>query len=138
MYKDLNRKREYQKQWVQKRKSKWFSENGPCVICGSSERLELDHINPETKVTNSIWSWSEKRRSDELIKCQILCYECHKKKTAIFMSKIKTGISSSGNRKLTPEDVILAKEFYNSGMSYREIGKYFNIDHSNILRRIRK
>ena len=87
-YKNIEAKREYQRNWVAKRKSEWFLNNGPCVKCASWADLELDHIDPDTKVTNSIWSWSEKRREEELAKCQILCSKCHKKKTKAYMSKL--------------------------------------------------
>ena len=43
----------------------------PCVMCGSNEHLELDHIKPcfyggKTELSNLQW----------------LCYDCHKEKTA--------------------------------------------------------
>lgn len=73
--------REYQRKWIARRRSAWLSANGPCVKCGSTEHLEVDHIDPETKVNHNVWSWKEERRLGELAKCQILCYDCHKNKT---------------------------------------------------------
>lgn len=73
--------RRYQRDWVANRRDAWFAENGPCVNCGSWEQLELDHIDPKTKVTSHVWSWSEKRRIEELAKCQVLCSVCHLRKT---------------------------------------------------------
>lgn len=29
-----------------------------------------------------MWSWNEKKRLPELLKCQVLCYVCHKAKHA--------------------------------------------------------
>ncbi|MGW5635712.1 HNH endonuclease [Streptomyces sp. NPDC003832] len=52
-----------------------------CVRCGSTERLELDHIEPGAKVTHRIWSWSAERRATELAKCQPLCAGCHRSKS---------------------------------------------------------
>lgn len=52
-----------------------------CAKCGSVNRLEIDHINPKEKNTHVIWLWSEERRQEELKKCQVLCYHCHKLKT---------------------------------------------------------
>lgn len=51
----------YQREWVRKRRSDWIASNGPCVWCGSSDRLELDHIDPSQKLSHAIWSWSDKR-----------------------------------------------------------------------------
>lgn len=75
-----SRARAYAK--VKARRLQWFLENGPCVVCGSSENLELDHIVPEEKVSHNIWSWSYEKRIEELNKCQVLCHQCHLKKTS--------------------------------------------------------
>lgn len=77
-----DKKREYQRLWVARRKEEFFKDKS-CVKCGSTERLELDHVDPSKKVSHSIWSWSETRRNEELVKCQILCYNCHLDKTII-------------------------------------------------------
>lgn len=77
--------REYGKKWyievIAPRRVKWFEENGPCACCGSWEHLELDHVDRTTKVHHAVWTWSEQRRAEELLKCQPLCYSCHKKKS---------------------------------------------------------
>lgn len=77
------KKRVYQLGWIQKRRQAWLDENGPCKQCGSSDRLEVDHIDPTTKEYNPshIWSRNPDVRRKELAKCQVLCYECHKTKT---------------------------------------------------------
>lgn len=74
-------KRAYDREWMRKRREDWFSANGPCVDCGSWERLEIDHVDRSTKVSHRIWSWSEKRRLEELAKCAVRCHTCHRKKT---------------------------------------------------------
>ena len=43
--------------------------------------MELDHIDPTTKVDHRIWNWSKERQAVEVAKCQVLCYACHKDKT---------------------------------------------------------
>jgi len=63
------------------RRNAWLNENGPCVYCGGCDTLEVDHINPETKVSHRIWLWGDKRREDELSKCQVLCRKCHLEKS---------------------------------------------------------
>jgi 5-methylcytosine-specific restriction endonuclease McrA len=80
-YANWERQKEFVRLWTKARRKKWFSENGPCVRCGSKKKLELDHIDPSKKVSHSIWSWSKKRRDAEIKKCQVLCKECHLKKT---------------------------------------------------------
>lgn len=68
------------KRWYEKRDA-WLAANGPCVRCGSSERLEVDHIDPSGKLDHKVWSWAEERRLVELVKCQVLCFLCHRLKT---------------------------------------------------------
>ena len=80
-YKDKDKQRDYQRQWMIKRRATFF-EGKSCVECGSTERLELDHIDPSTKTHHAVWSWSQKRRNAEIAKCQVLCYKCHKIKTS--------------------------------------------------------
>lgn len=90
-YKDPAQQRAYQRRWVARRKEKWLTKNGPCVKCDSDEELEVDHIDPEKKVSHRIWSWSKARRDRELKKCQVLCSECHKEKTVDQLSKEEHG-----------------------------------------------
>lgn len=71
----------YQREWVAKRRAAFFADRS-CEWCGSTKRLELDHIDPSQKVDHKIWSWSEVRRNEEIAKCQILCHDCHLIKTA--------------------------------------------------------
>lgn len=79
-YKDKEVDRAYHREWVRKRRASFF--HGKCCVkCGSIQRLELDHIDPKTKVTHAIWTWSEERRNNELAKCQVLCHDCHMTKT---------------------------------------------------------
>lgn len=80
-YANADQRREYQRRWMRERREQWLAENGPCKRCGSSDQLEVDHIDPEQKVSHRIWSWSHERRSAELAKCQVLCIDCHSTKT---------------------------------------------------------
>jgi hypothetical protein len=56
---------------------------GKCSRCGSTRRLEFDHLDPKTKykVVAKMWSYSEERFWDEVGKCQLLCRECHQEKS---------------------------------------------------------
>jgi 5-methylcytosine-specific restriction endonuclease McrA len=70
------------------RRAAWIEANGPCKRCGSTQELEVDHIDPATKDPRlkgpraaAVWAWSEENRAAELAKCQVLCSVCHLKKT---------------------------------------------------------
>ena len=57
---------------------------GKCVKCETEERLEFDHIDPATKCFSIAarigCKWED--TLVELRKCQLLCYDCHREKTA--------------------------------------------------------
>jgi 5-methylcytosine-specific restriction endonuclease McrA len=97
-YKDPVKKKEYmrnyQREWMRKRRQAWIDENGPCKHCGSTEKLEVDHINPRFKKLNphGIWSLCEAKRKKELAKCQVLCKSCHLVKTLAERKKRKRKI----------------------------------------------
>ena len=57
---------------------------GKCVRCKTTLNLEFDHIDPSTKVMSiaRASSVSEERWQNEISKCQLLCEDCHLKKTA--------------------------------------------------------
>lgn len=56
---------------------------GKCVNCGTTEKLEFDHIDPKLKsfniVSKILVRWD--RLLDEIKKCQLLCNSCHWDKT---------------------------------------------------------
>ncbi len=58
---------------------------GKCSICGSTDKLEIDHKNPSLKTLDlgRLWSVSEKRYLEELPKCQLLCKDHHIQKSQI-------------------------------------------------------
>jgi hypothetical protein len=80
-YKDRTKQRAYQLNRMKARRLAWLAENGPCKACGAADNLQVDHINPMQKVSHKVWSWSDAKRAEELVKCQVLCLSCHRKKT---------------------------------------------------------
>ncbi len=56
---------------------------GACASCGSTERLEFDHVDPSTKRFN-IARYTKADDAEfwaEIAKCQLLCSPCHHTKT---------------------------------------------------------
>lgn len=78
-YKDIEQRRAYAREWVANRRAEFMADKS-CVDCGSTEKLELDHVDPSLKVSHSIWSWSSDRRAAEIAKCVVRCFRCHKNK----------------------------------------------------------
>ncbi len=121
---------EYQRHWIARRRGAFFADK-VCVQCGSSERLELDHVDPATKVTSVIWSWSQQRRDVELAKCQVLCHACHVSKTKL------NGDMPSGEKavlaKLTEAQAIEAIDMHSKGSTFRELGDQYGV-HSDTIR----
>ena len=76
--------RKYQSAWIKRRRRAWIRANGPCVLCGSRRQLEVDHVDPATKLYEvaAIWSLCVAKRELELAKCQVLCHKCHARKSA--------------------------------------------------------
>ena len=89
-YADPERQRKYMREWIARRRTEWIAANGPCAKCGSTQDLEIDHVDPKSKSQHlrkhrtgtSVWSWTAARRAAELAKCQVLCGACHKVKSA--------------------------------------------------------
>lgn len=63
---------------------------GKCVVCGTTDDLEIDHIDPSQKSFNPAAlrrPWAE--TVAELAKCQLLCEACHKAKHAAKHGSVK-------------------------------------------------
>ena len=78
MHTPESRARAYTK--IKRLRQEWLIANGPCT-CGSWESLEVHHVDPATKVSHRIWSWSKEKREEELKKCMVLCHDCHLEET---------------------------------------------------------
>jgi hypothetical protein len=111
---------EYQREWYARRRMAWFADK-VCIHCGSKDRLELDHIDPVLKVSHNIWSWSLLRREAELAKCQVLCHDCHLKKTSSNQESVRG--SKHGKAVLTEAQVKKAREMSAQGIGPTEIGR---------------
>jgi len=58
---------------------------GRCNVCGTSSKLEFDHIDYKNKEfsISKIMLHSTKKLHTELSKCQLLCKPCHINKTRL-------------------------------------------------------
>ncbi len=90
--------RAYQRQWIARRRAAWFAGKW-CERCWCTTNLELDHLDQDTKISNSIWSWSESRRQAELKKCRVLCKWCHAVRTILQSSRPDRHGTSAGWRR---------------------------------------
>jgi hypothetical protein len=127
-------KREYDRQWMAKRRERGINLlGGRCVRCDSVDRLEFDHVDPLTKHPllrknhqSTFWSWAWSRIEEELAKCQLLCHDCHAEKTGGEYPK-KGELHPSC--KLTEDDVRAIRA---SGEAYRKLGEKYGVDHTLI------
>jgi hypothetical protein len=55
---------------------------GKCQECGSTDRLNFHHIDPESKSFEISKNKPEKETRFELLKCALFCYRCHRKEHA--------------------------------------------------------
>lgn len=86
-FKNPAKRLEYAREWYAARRVRAIeSLGGKCVVCGDTEDLEFDHIDPATKVSHRIFSWSWARIEEELKKCQLLCAKHHQDKTIAYIS----------------------------------------------------
>ncbi len=116
---------------MRKTRADWFAANGPCKKCGATENLEVDHVDPGTKVCHAVWSWTPMRRELELKKCQVLCRRCHRQKTS---AEQKPGRVFTSKRKITDKQVLKAVLLREMGWTIRRIGKKFGVSHVTIER----
>ena len=67
-----------------RRRAEFIAERGDaCENCGSSDRLEIDHIERANKTMPATDAFQRRKeiRVAELAKCQVLCSRCHRDKT---------------------------------------------------------
>lgn len=83
--KDPDERRTYGRTWRANRRIFYIDlMGGCCVKCGTTDQLEVDHIDPSTKSMNPtrLWSRTHEIIMEELSKCQLLCKKCHQEKTS--------------------------------------------------------
>lgn len=68
--------RNYTREYKRRRREEYLG-GAVCLWCGSTDDIELHHVDPETKIDHRIWTWSRDRLEAELAKCITLCQKCH-------------------------------------------------------------
>lgn len=101
---------------------------GPCVQCGSSDRLEVDHIDPRTKKYRPHTLGKAVKNPDtirsEFLKCQVLCKECH----------IRKSCTDRGFRILTQQEIDLIFTYRAVGRGSGSISKELGVSDDTIWR----
>ena len=130
-------RRAYQRAWIKRRRDDWIAANGPCVICGSPENLEVDHKDPTSKrlQPSGLWSLSLRnpKRIEELEKCQVLCHQCHVDKSTVLDGRTRG--ENNGNSILTANQVMELLDLrQSSNLTYVEISRLFGVSKSTVAK----
>ena len=79
-----------------------FLTDHPCVDCGETDLLvlEFDHIRDDktahvSKLVEQAYSWQ--RILEEIAKCEVVCANCHKRRTQRRAGSVRTQWSSNGD-----------------------------------------
>lgn len=124
-YKDRSKQREYQRRWKAERRRAWLADKA-CIDCGTSDDLQIDHVDASKKVDHRVWSWARERRESELDKCVVRCSDHHKEKTLrerehAFGSRVSAS-------KLTDEMVREIRTKHLEGSTKRGLAREYEID----------
>jgi len=99
-FKNKEDRRRYMREYYAKRiESLKARLGGVCVSCGSTEDLEFDHIDPESKSfsISELMKYSKEVVDSEIEKCQLLCSHCHKIKSCSDRGQTLT-VDKNGDR----------------------------------------
>lgn len=97
-----------------------------CSLCGSTDRLEIDHINSTQKSFNigARMSYKESTILEELSKCRLLCHECHIKKTKD---------CKDGPQKINADTAIaICKEYINTPITQKDLAIKYGLAQTTI------
>jgi 5-methylcytosine-specific restriction endonuclease McrA len=122
------------------RRDEWVIVNGPCARCGSNDNLEVDHLDPGSKLIQPAKLWSmapdNPKRIAELAKCQVLCETCHLAKTKAELRELHRGEKSS-TATLTDEQAKEVKQRLSLGERSIDIARELKVS-KNAISRIKR
>lgn len=79
---------DYMKARYERRRLEWINKlGGRCVVCGTTDQLNFDHIIASTKeydLAKILSGGSNAKVAAEMAKCQLLCHKDHVKKSLEF------------------------------------------------------
>ena len=119
--------RKYNLQYYYNKRNKLIQKlGGHCVMCGSTENLEFDHINSSDKSfgVGAHMQYGEDHLQPELDKCQLLCHNCHIQKTKIFKDsgvKIDKDIAN-----------LICEEYATSNITQKQLGEKYGLAQTTI------
>lgn len=110
----------------EKRKKLVQALGGRCCLCGSVDNLEFDHIDSRSKRfgISAYVQRGDKTLLPELTKCQLLCHDCHVKKSKQAKDtnvKISSKVAES-----------ICKDYANLALSQKEIAIKYGISVSAV------
>ncbi len=130
---DRNYHREYSRNYYHKRMTEIKNRlGGKCVLCDSTENLEIHHLDPLTKkynISKKVLSIKYDDLDDELNKCVLLCHKCHIKE-----SKKQTLERLSTKKLITVRPVICIEDNLKFS-SISECASYYNT-YISIIQRV--
>lgn len=117
---DEERKEYYAQYYAKKIKELKVLLGGRCTRCGTTRKLQFDHVDPKSKkfLISSFKDRKWQRTLKELKKCQLLCEKHHREKSASDGSQLINKPKGSGiaSSKLTESQVYEIK--------FKEVGPY--------------
>ncbi len=80
---DLAELPKWKRHYIKRRRQVLEKMGGECIRCGTKDNLEIDHVDPKLKSfsISEFITHSWKKIEPELSKCQLLCVDCHKRKS---------------------------------------------------------
>lgn len=122
------------KYYYKKRRELIEKLGGKCVICGSTNNLEFDHINSLIKKYNiGKVIKSSSKINNEINNLQLLCHNCHLNKTKNIDFPLKNSNEDNPNCKVPNYEVFFIK-FCSKVLSYgcKKLSKLLNFNHGTI------
>ena len=112
---DWSNRTNYDKQRYEEKRRLLLSIVGDaCVLCGSKDALEFDHVNPSSKSFSIMSRWNKpiEELLPELRKCRTLCHACHSSTDTYGTRQVAHGGGVSGKRNCKCDPCRLKRNAY--------------------------